>query len=233
MKDFADSTISRTFALPTWKYKMDKPVIILGAKGIAHPALEIFNSNQIVVYGFLDEDEKLHGQEINVVSVLGHPEDEGFLKLIGKKCEAFVAVDDNKYRQFLVKLLLENRKVQPVNAIHQTAYISTDALMGHGNFINANATIGAGAKVGSYCILHSSSVIDHLAVVGDYVQIGAGTVVNANAEIKEGAFIGSGVVIISGVSIGKNARVGAGSVVIADVKDGETVFGNPAAPIKK
>ena len=27
---------------------MDKPVIILGAKGIAHPALEIFNSNQVI-----------------------------------------------------------------------------------------------------------------------------------------------------------------------------------------
>jgi sugar O-acyltransferase (sialic acid O-acetyltransferase NeuD family) len=212
---------------------MDKPVIILGAKGIAHPALEIFNSNKIIVYGFLDEDEKLHGQEINLVPVLGNPEDEGYLKLIGKKCEAFVAVDDNKYRQFLVKLLLENRKVQPVNAIHQTAYISTDAVLGHGNFINASTVIGAASKVGSYCLIHSGAVIDHLAVVEDYVQIGAGTIVNANATLKEGAFLGSGVVVVSGVTIGKNARVGAGSVVISDVKDGDTVFGNPAAVIKK
>ena len=73
---------------------MDKPVIILGAKGIAHPALEIFNSNQVIVYGLLDEDSSLHGTEINNVPVLGGTEDEGFLKLIGKKTEAFVAVDD-------------------------------------------------------------------------------------------------------------------------------------------
>ncbi|MGY6741984.1 MAG: acetyltransferase [Cecembia sp.] len=212
---------------------MDKPVIILGAKGIAHPALEIFNSNQVIVYGFLDEDEKMHGSEINVVPVLGHPEDDGYLKLIGKKCEAFVAVDDNKYRQFLVQMLNEKRKVQPVNAIHERAYISTDASIGHGNFVNAQVTVGAGAKVGSHCIFHTGAIIDHTCELGDFVQIGAGSIINAGVTIKEGAFVGSGVTIVSGITIGKDARVGAGSVVIADVKDGETVFGNPAAPIKK
>jgi len=212
---------------------MDKPVIILGAKGIAHSALEIFNSNQIIVYGFLDEDASLHGTEINVVPVLGHTEDDGFLKLIGKKCEAFVAVDDNKYRQFLVNMLNEKRKVQPINAIHHTAYISTDASLGHGNFINAKVNVGAGAKIGGHCILHSGAIIEHGVHLADFVQVGAGSVINSGVTIEEGAFIGSGVVVVSGVTIGKNARVGAGSVVISDVKSGETVFGNPAAPIKK
>lgn len=211
---------------------MDKPVIILGAKGIAHPALEIFNSNQVIVYGFLDEDQSLHGTEINEVSVLGNTEDEGFLKLIGKKTEAFVAVDDVKYRKFLVEMLLEVRKVQPVNAIHGRAYVSTDASIGHGNFINANVAIGAGAKVGSHCIFHTGTVIDHNAQIGDFVQIGAGSIINADAKIEEGAFIGSGVTIVGGVTIGKGARVGAGSVVIATVGKNETVFGNPAAKIK-
>src|SRR5690554_7325245 len=125
---------------------MDKPVIILGAKGIAIPALEIFNSNNVDVYGFLDDDKNLYGTEINNVTVLGHTEDDGFLKLIGKKCEAFVAVDDNTYRKFLVKLLNEKRKVQPVNAIHGTTYIATDAAIGNGNFTNDKVVIGAGSK---------------------------------------------------------------------------------------
>lgn len=212
---------------------MDKPVIILGAKGIAQAALEIFNSNEVITFGFLEEDESMHGTEINDVSILGNPEDEGFLKLIGKKCEAFVAVDDNKYRQFLVKMLNDNRKVQPVNAIHKLSYISTNAAIGHGNFINARVTIGSAAQVGSHCILHSGAIIEHQAELSDFVQVGAGSFINSNVKIGKGAFIGSGVTIVSGVTIGKNARVGAGSVVISDVQDGETVFGNPAAPIKK
>ncbi len=211
---------------------MEKPVIIFGAKGIAHPALEIFNSNNVIVYGLLDEDEKIHGTEINTVSVLGNPEDDGFLKLIGQKTEAFVAEENPKYRKFLVELLNERRKVQPVNAIHQRSYISTDAIIGHGNFINANVNIGAGAEVGSHCIIHSSAIIEHKAKIGDFVQIGAGSVINSDVIIEEGAFIGSGATIIAGVTIGKNARVGAGSVVIATVGANETVFGNPAAKVK-
>ena len=211
---------------------MEKPVIIFGAKGIAHPALEIFNSNHVVVYGFLDEDEKIHGTEINTVSVLGNPEDDGFLKLIGQKTEAFVAEENPKYRKFLVELLNERRKVQPVNAIHQRTYISTDAIIGHGNFINANVNIGAGVEIGSHCIINSAAVIEHKATLGDFVQVGAGSVINSDVIIEEGAFIGSGATIVSGVTIGKNARVGAGSVVIATVGANETVFGNPAAKIK-
>lgn len=211
---------------------MDKPVIILGAKGIAHPALEIFNSNQVIVYGFLDEDESIFGTEINSIPILGNTEDEGFLKLVGKKTEAFVAVDDTKYRKFLVEMLHNVRKVQPVNAIHQRAYISTDASIGHGNFINANVLVGAGTEVGSHCILHTGAIIDHKVKVGDFVQIGAGSIINADVTIEEGAFIGSGVTVVGGVTIGKGARVGAGSVVIASVGKNETVFGNPAAKVK-
>ena len=212
---------------------MDKPVIIFGAKGIARPALEIFNSNDVVVFGFLDEDAQLHGTEINVVTVLGHPEDDGFLKLIGQKCEAFVAIDDNKYRQFLVKLLNDKRKTQPINAIHKEAYVSTDAIIGHGNFINAKVNIGTGVTIGSHGIFHSGATIDHQAELEDFVQVGAGTIINSGVKIEKGAFIGSGAVIISGVTIGKNARVGAGSIVISDVAAEDTVFGNPAASIKK
>ncbi|MCE2708676.1 MAG: acetyltransferase [Bacteroidota bacterium] len=211
---------------------MDKPVIILGAKGIAHPALEIFNSNQVIVYGFLEDDASLHGSEINNIPILGATEDEGFLKLIGKKTEAFVAVDDSKHRKFLVELLQETRKMQPINAIHERAYISTDAELGHGNFINAQVTVGAGAKVGSHCIFHTGAIIDHKVIVEDYVQVGAGSILNSDVVVEEGAFIGSGVTIVSGVRIGKGARVGAGSVVISSVGKNETVFGNPAGKIK-
>lgn len=212
---------------------MEKPIIIFGAKGIAHPALEIFNSHDLVVYGFLDEDESLHKKEINNVAILGNPEDDGFLKLIGKKCEAFVAVDDARYRASLVKMLNEKRKVQPVNALHRLSYISTDATIGHGNFINAKVSIGAGANMGSHCILHTNATIEHQATIGDFVQIGAGTVVNSGTTIGNGVFLGSGVTVVAGVSIGKNARIGAGSVVIADVEANQTVFGNPAQVVEK
>lgn len=212
---------------------MEKPVIIFGAKGIAPAALEIFQSNGVVVYGFLDDDKSLHNTEIQNIPVLGDPSDHGFLKLIGQKCEAFVATDDNSVRKSEVKRLNENRKVMPVNAIHKQATISESASLGHGNFINAKVFLGAQVKIGHHNIVNSGVIVDHDAELGDFVQIGAGSIINSGVKISDQAFIGSGVTIVSGVKVGKKARIGAGSVVIADVADGTTVFGNPAVKIDK
>ena len=210
---------------------MDNPVIIFGAGSLGKAALEIFKSNGVVTYCFLDDNKALHGTEIDQVTVMGGIDDEGLLKYIGKKCEAFVALDETKYRKGVVKVLKEKRKVMPVNAVHESAIIPQSSQIGHGNFINARVVLGTSVKLSNHCILHTGSVIDHEADLGDFVQIGSGSIINSGVIIKENAFIGSGVTIVSGVTIGKNARIGAGSVVIADVRDNETVFGNPAKTV--
>jgi sugar O-acyltransferase (sialic acid O-acetyltransferase NeuD family) len=211
---------------------MDKPVLIFGAKGIAKDALEIFQSNSIVVYGFLDDDASLHGTEIAEVPILGNTEDHGYLKLIGQKCEAFIASDEAKVRKELVKYLNDTRKVMPTNAVHKQATIASSVTIGHGNFINAGVIIGSNVEIGQHCIIHTGAIIESGAKLEDFVQIGAGTIVNANVTVEKGAFIGSGATVIAGVNVGKDARVGAGSVVIRDVKKSETVFGNPAVAVK-
>jgi len=210
---------------------MNNPVIILGATGLGPVALDIFASNGVVVYGFLEDNEKLHKTEIGEVPVLGSTDDEGFLKLIGKKCEAFVAVDDNKYRKSLVEMLNEVRHVMPVNAVHARAVISEKAAIGHGNLISAGAILNTNAQVGNHTIIHANALIDYNAQVDDFAQIGAGSVIGAGAKIEEGAFIGSGAIVVAGITVGKNARVGAGSVVIETVPARATVFGNPAKSV--
>jgi sugar O-acyltransferase (sialic acid O-acetyltransferase NeuD family) len=210
---------------------MENPVLIFGAGNLGKIALDIFNRNNVVVYGFLDDDKKLHNTEIGDVMVLGETDDDGFLKLIGPKTEAFVALENTKERKKLTEMLNNRRKTMPINAVHNTAVVSADAFIGHGNLVAARAIVNPYATVGSHCIINASAVVDINASVGDYVQIGAGAIINSEAVVEEGAFIGSGAVIISGVTIGKNARVGAGSVVIENVADGTTVFGNPAKKI--
>jgi sugar O-acyltransferase (sialic acid O-acetyltransferase NeuD family) len=210
---------------------MENPVVIFGANALGRAAKEIFETNNVVVYGFLDDNKNLHNTEIDEVVVLGDTDNDGFLKLIGKKCEAFVAVDDNKLRKGLVKMLNEVRHVQPVNAIHSNAKISAKASIGHGNFIDFGAYLAPGASMGSHCILNARTTVGVEATLGDFVQVGAGSVINSGVVIENEVFIGSGVTIVSGVTIGKGARIGAGSVVIAPVKAGETVFGNPAKAV--
>ena len=210
---------------------MDNPVIIFGANTLGQAAMEIFESNKIVVYGFLDDNMKLHGTELNDVTVLGKTDDDGFLKLIGKKCEGFIAEDDMKLRKSIVSLMMERRKKMPVNAIHNTSEIAPSSFIGHGNFINSNVVIGANAKIANHCIVNSNATIDYSAELSDLVQVGAGSTICNGVKVDENVFIGAGVTIVSGVTIGKNARIGAGSIVIADVPAGKTVFGNPAKEV--
>jgi len=211
---------------------MDKPVIIFGAKGIARAALEIFESNGVVVYGFLDPDVDLHQTEINNIPVLGDPDDQGYLDLIDKKCEAFIATDENALREEQVEYLIKQRNVMPTNAIHQNATISTSVEIGYGNFINAGVIIGSSAKIGQHCIINTNVCIEQNVFVKDYVQIGAGSIINEGVKIGKNSFIGSGTTIVAGITVGEGARIGAGSVVIENVKDEQTVFGNPAASIE-
>lgn len=208
------------------------PVMIFGAGGLGKAALEIFQSNDVLIYGFLDDQESLHKTEINEISVMGRTDDHGFLKFIGRKCDAFVAISDRKVRRSLFKMLNERRKVMPVNAVHQKAVISGNAFISYGLFVNAGAVVGNFAKVGIGCILHSNAVVDYEATLGDFVQMGAGSIVSAGAEVGDNVFIGAGATIAGPVKIGKEARIGAGSVVISHVEEGQTVFGNPAKPIQ-
>ena len=210
---------------------MENPVIIFGANGLGQAAMEIFDSNDVMVYGFLDDDESLHGTELSEVGVLGHTGDDGYLKLIGKKCEGFIAEDDRELRKGLVTLMMERRKKMPVNAIHSNTEIPQSAHLGHGNFINSGVVIGSGAKVGNHCIIHTNATVDYGAKLADLVQVGAGSTIGSDVEVEENVFIGTGVTIVPGIKIGKDARIGAGAVVIANVEEGKTVFGNPAKEV--
>lgn len=211
---------------------MDKknPILIIGAGTIGKMAYDAFQSNSVVVYGFLDDRAKPQ-EMIGEAPVLGKSDEEDLLKIIGKECEVFIASDDTKEKKSLVDYINTERKTMPSNAVHAQAMVSPTAHLGYGNLINQGALINAFARVHNHCIVHSGALIDAQAVLDDYVQIGAGALINAKAEIAEGAFIGSGAVIVGGVKIGKQAKVGAGSVVIADVADHETVFGNPAKKV--
>ncbi|HEV7379206.1 MAG TPA: acetyltransferase [Dyadobacter sp.] len=210
---------------------MENPVLIFGAGDIGVQALDIFRRNNVLVYGLLDDNKDLHGQEFSDVSVLGDTDDTGFVNIVGEKCEAFVAIGERSVRERIVETLVEDRKTMPVNAIHDTAIISEMAQIGHGNLVAARVTIGPKTRIGNHCLVQAGAILDTWVQAGDYITIGSGAIINDRVKIGDGAFIGSGAVIVAGIEIGKNARIGAGSVVIENVPAKATYFGNPAKKV--
>ena len=63
---------------------MENPVIIFGANYLGRQAKDILENNGNDIYGFLDDNKKLHNAVIDEITVLGSTDDDGFLKLIGK-----------------------------------------------------------------------------------------------------------------------------------------------------
>jgi len=210
---------------------MENPVIILGAQAVGTAALDAFLSNDIVVYCILDDEPKLHNTELLDVPVMGNTDDGELLKLIGKKCEVFVATEDAASRRSLTKMLRDDYEVVPVNSIHQRASVSAHAELGHGNYVGPNAVVAATAKIGEGILIGPNAVVEGRATVGDYAQLGSGAQIGFGASVGAGAFVGAGAVLVAGVKVGDKARVGAGSVVVADVPGGQTVFGNPAKQV--
>ena len=210
---------------------MENPVIILGAQAVGTAALEAFLSNDVVVYCMLDDDPKLHNTELLDVPVMGNTDDGELLKLLGKKCEVFVATEDGASRRSLTKLLRDEYEVAPVNCIHQRASVSGHAELGHGNYVGPNAVVAATAKLGDGILIGPNTVVEARATVGDYAQLGSGAQVGVGATVGANAFVGAGAVLVAGIKVGDKARVGAGSVVVADVPANQTVFGNPAKAV--
>ncbi len=211
---------------------MEKPVLIFGAGSVGKNAKHIFESNNVLVYGFLDDDEKLIDTEVDGVSVLGATDSDSIIQIIGSECEAFIAVDENEIRKSIISDLIKRNQIMPINAIHSSVLMADSTNVGHGNFINAGVLIGPNAVIGHHCIIHARVGLDEGVKVGDYVQIGMGSNISAGAVIEDEVFIGAGVTIIAGVKIEKGARIGAGSVVVSHVKENEVLFGNPATAVK-
>ena len=207
---------------------MENPVIILGANNVGKNALDICLENSIEVFCFLDDDEKLSGQEISSVSILGSTDDENYLNMIQSTCEYFIASDNIKIKKILSKKLIETYSKQAVNIIHSSSSVSENAVIGHGNLIESQAAVKPFSEIGNLCNISSGAVIDSGAKIGDFVQIGLNSNLGSNVTVENDVFIGNGVTIVAGVTIGKGASIGAGSVVIANVETKSQVFGNPA-----
>lgn len=204
------------------------PVIIIGVNPFALEVAHIFQQNNVVIYGFLDDDLKKKDTMIGEIPVLGTTEDENYWGLIGKSCAVFVALENPVERKKMIELIEEDRKTKPVHAIHPSAQIANVKSLAYGIFIGANAVIGAETKIADHVIIGPGTIIETGASVDEFSQLGAGSVIGKEAQIDKNAFIGIHSTIVGSIKIGKSATIGAGSVVIENIPASKRAFGNPA-----
>lgn len=128
---------------------------------------------------------------------------------------------------------LSNEGLQPVTAVHPTAWISPSAQIDAGVQIHAGAIVEAHAKIGSQCIINTKASVDHECVLEQGVELAPAATLCGLVYLGVNAWVCAGATVLPRLRIGADSIVGAGAVVIRDVPKNVTVVGVPAQILRK
>ncbi|WP_019180083.1 NeuD/PglB/VioB family sugar acetyltransferase [Microbacterium yannicii] len=205
---------------------MTSGVLLIGASGLAR---EVLAAGIRGVAGILDDDEALHGTEIDGVRVLGSVADaanreESLLACVGSGAGRRTIVD--RLRQAGVD---ESRYA---TFAADSARIGRSSDVGSGSILLEGVVVTAHASVGHHVVVMPNCTITHDDEIGDFATLAAGVSLGGTVRIGEAAYVGMNACVREGLSVGADATIGMGAVVLADVPNAQTWAGVPAAPLR-
>ena len=202
---------------------MCKEVVIIGAGGHGKVIADIAEKSGDKVIGFLDDS--CTADKIIGIPIIGKTE-----KCIEYKDKYFfIAIGNNAVRK---KIAEKYSELKYYTAIHPSASIGLDVVIGDGTCLMANTVVNSSAKIGKHCIINTNTAIEHDCVLEDYVHISPGSAICGTVHIGSGTHIGAGVSVINNHNICENVIVGAGGAVCEDIVESGTYVGVPAKKIK-
>ncbi len=197
---------------------MSENVILIGAGGHGKVIADIVMRAGAHVMGFLDDAPASD-------SVLGIPV-LGPVSSWPQYCHnaSFVlAIGANGVR----RRLAGEMDVSWFTAIHPSAQIGREAVIGPGTVIMANAVVNPQARIGAHCIVNTGAIVEHDNVIGDFVHLSPGAVLCGTVHVGEETHIGAGAVLKNNIRVCAGVVIGAGGVVIHDIETPGTYVGVP------
>lgn len=116
--------------------------------------------------------------------------------------------------------------------IHESTMLGINLSIGEGTMIFPRCSISSDATLGEHVLVNGGTAIGHDCVIGSYSSLLGGASINGGVTLGEGVLVGAGAIIHPGKKVGDGATVGMGSAVFRHVAVGQTVFGNPARPLR-
>ena len=210
---------------------MTRPLLLVGAGGLAREVLAAARAADRLVLGMLDDDPARHGVSVDGVTVLGgldlvhdHPDADVLV------CVANPARPAGRAKVVARLGLADDRYA---TLVHPAASVAHGVELGCGTILLAGAVITAPQRVGKHVLAMPHVLITHDDVVGDYATLAGRATLAGGVAVGESAYLGAGALVRQGVHIGPEAVVGMGAVVLADVPAGETWAGIPAARLRR
>lgn len=213
-----------------------KKLCIVSAGGYGKEIMEVVKDNNRMkeewdILGFIDDNEELHGKEINGYPVLGGRD---WLKerADDESLGCIIAMGDTRIKKKLVEDL-EKAGVRFWSVIHHSCYVADFVEIGEGAIVAPECIVTPNAKIGKHVILNMKVVVGHDAVVGDYCILNPGTNIMGGAVIGEGVYIGGNASVRQLVKVGDWSVIGMNAAVVKDIPECVTAVGVPAKPIKE
>lgn len=200
-------------------------VIIIGASGHGKVIADIVIKSGHCLLGFLDDSNGLPG-EIMGYPLLGKVSDIDSYK---KDDTGFImGIGDNRVRS---KISVRYNDIKWFTAIHPSAQVGINTILGEGTAVMANSVINPCTRVGKHCIINTGAVVEHDNTISDYVHISPNAALGGTVTVGTFTHIGIGAAVKNNTYITDNVLVGAGAVVIKDIKEQGTYVGVPADKI--
>ena len=211
-----------------------KDLIIFGASGFGREvAWLVERINKVAptwnILGFMDDNEAIHGTEINGYRVLGGT------AAVGDYPDAYFvcAVGASKVREKIVgNMKTINPNIRFGTVIDPSVEMSDLVTIGEGTIVCAHTIITVNITIGNHVIINLDCTIGHDAILRDFVTLYPSVNVSGITDIGHAVELGTGMQIIQGKTVGDYSIVGAGAVVVKDIPLKCTAVGSPAKPIK-
>ncbi len=204
------------------------PLVIWGASEHARVVADIVRlQGTYSIVGFLDDlHPERRGDRFCGAAVLGGREQLDLLPGQGVR-HILPGFGDCKMRLELTALV-EARGFVLAVAVHPSAVVAQDAVLGAGTVLVAGAVVNPGARIGRSVIINTAASIDHDCVIGDAVHICPGVHLAGRVVVGQATQVGIGATVVDGVRIGAGVLIGAGAVVVRDIPDNVVAYGVPA-----
>lgn len=199
-----------------------KEVVIIGGSGHAKVIADIIEKCGDRVVGFLDDNVHLPSV------IMGHKYLGVISNYVNYKDFFFIVGIGNFIDR---KRIVESIDVKWYTAIHPSAQIAVDVIIGEGSAIMANAVINSSTTIGNHCIINTGAIIEHDNRLGDYVHISPNATLCGNVMVNSFSHVGAGATIINNLSITSEVIIGAGAVIVKSIGIRGTYVGIPGKMI--
>ncbi|HML88561.1 MAG TPA: acetyltransferase [Methylomusa anaerophila] len=209
-------------------YKVNKPIIIVGAGGHAKVLVDCLLHAGLKIEGIVDRDSEKSRHDILGIPVIG---DDSTVLSYSQNDILLVnglgSVQSTIARKSIY-LYFKEQGYSFAKVIHPTAIIGYEVAIGEGVQIMAGAIVQPGCTIHDNSILNTGAMVDHDCVVGKHVHIAPGVRCSGGITVGDCTHIGTGATVRQGINIGENCLIAAGSVVVSDVANDCCVMGIPA-----